>query len=84
MPRCVLMYSRDGSASRSLARRVLMWVSTVRSVLSLSSPQAAASRASREWMRPAPRQQAGQQAVFAPRQRQRLAVQADALAHRSS
>ena len=28
MPRCVWMYSRDGSASRSLARKVLMWVST--------------------------------------------------------
>ena len=33
MPRCVWMYSRDGSASRSLARKVLMWVSTVRSLL---------------------------------------------------
>ncbi len=58
MPRWVTMYSQPGSAWRSLARRVLMWVSTVRSVLSLSSPQAASSSCSREWMRPGPRSSA--------------------------
>jgi hypothetical protein len=55
-----------------------MWVSTVRSLLSLSSPQAASSSCSREWMRPGPAQQRAQQAVFAPGQRQRHAVQQDA------
>ena len=58
MPRCVAIGSSSGRTARSLARSVLTWVSTVRSVASPSAPQTSSSSASRERMRPGVRSRA--------------------------
>lgn len=53
MPRCVTIGSSTvGQASRSLARKVLTWVSTVQSAASLWSPQTLTKSCSRARMRP--------------------------------